>query len=79
VKSRQATTENALVPRHPIQSSGSLSTSHLPNVTVLLPQSADTVNKILDHFRAGRQNMAEFWINLQAKIVHIRYFASPLL
>jgi hypothetical protein len=39
------------------------------------PRSADTVNKILDDFRAGRQNVAEFWINFQGKFVHIRYFA----
>ncbi len=39
------------------------------------PRSADTVNKILDDFRSGRQSVAEFWINFQAKFVHIRYFA----
>jgi len=39
------------------------------------PKSADTVNKILDDFRAGRQNVAEFWINFQSKFVHVRYFA----
>ena len=39
------------------------------------PRSADTVNKILDDFRSGRQNVAEFWINFQNKFVHIRYFA----
>jgi uncharacterized protein len=39
------------------------------------PRSADTVNKILDDFRSGRQNVAEFWINFQGKFVHIRYFA----
>jgi len=39
------------------------------------PRSANTVNKILDDFRAGRQNVAEFWINFQNKFVHIRYFA----
>jgi len=39
------------------------------------PRSADTVNKILDDFRSGRQNVAEFWINFQTKFVHIRYFA----
>ena len=39
------------------------------------PKSADTVNKILDDFRAGRENVAEFWINLQGKFVHVRYFA----
>ena len=32
-------------------------------------------NKILDDFRAGRQNVAEFWINFQGKFVHVRYFA----
>ena len=39
------------------------------------PRSADTVNKILEDFRSGRQNVAEFWINFQGKFVHIRYFA----
>lgn len=39
------------------------------------PRSAETVNKILDDFRAGRQNVAEFWINFHGKFVHIRYFA----
>jgi hypothetical protein len=39
------------------------------------PRSADTVNKILDDFRSGRQNVAQFWINFQKKFVHIRYFA----
>lgn len=39
------------------------------------PRSADTVNEILDDFRSGRQNVAEFWINLRGKFVHIRYFA----
>ena len=39
------------------------------------PRSADTVNKILDDFRSGRQTVAEFWINFQGKFVHIRYFA----
>ena len=39
------------------------------------PRSADTVNKILDDFRSGRQSVAEFWIGFQGKFVHIRYFA----
>lgn len=39
------------------------------------PRSADTVNKILEDFRSGRQNVAEFWIRLRGKFVHIRYFA----
>ncbi len=39
------------------------------------PRSADTVNKILEDFRSGRQNVAEFWIDFHGKFVHIRYFA----
>ncbi len=39
------------------------------------PRSADTVNKILEDFRSGRENVAEFWINFHGKFVHIRYFA----
>lgn len=39
------------------------------------PRSADIVNKILEDFRCGRQNVAEFWINFHGKFVHIRYFA----
>lgn len=39
------------------------------------PRSAGTVNKILEDFRSGRENVAEFWIDFQGKFVHIRYFA----
>ena len=39
------------------------------------PSSVDVVDHILDDFRAGRQNVAEFWINLRGKFVYIRYFA----
>ena len=39
------------------------------------PKSVDTVNSILNDFRAGRENVAEFWINFQGKFVHVRYFA----
>jgi len=39
------------------------------------PRSADVVNQILDDFRSGQQNVAEFWIGFQGKFVHIRYFA----
>jgi len=39
------------------------------------PSSVDVVDRILDDFRAGRQNVAEFWIELRGKFVHIRYFA----
>ncbi|RMF84991.1 MAG: DUF438 domain-containing protein, partial [Planctomycetota bacterium] len=39
------------------------------------PSSVATVERILDDFRAGRQNVAEFWITFQGRFVHIRYFA----
>ena len=39
------------------------------------PHSVHIVNKILDDFRSGRQNKAEFWINLRGKFVHICYYA----
>jgi DUF438 domain-containing protein len=32
------------------------------------------VDQILDDFRAGRRDEAEFWINFQGRFVHIRYF-----
>ena len=39
------------------------------------PQSVHIVEKILEDFRSGRRSSAEFWITLQGKRVHIRYFA----
>ena len=39
------------------------------------PKSVDTVLEILEEFRTGRQNEAEFWINYRGKTIHIRYFA----
>ena len=39
------------------------------------PRSVEVVDRILSDFRAGRQNVAEFWINFHDKFVHIRYFA----
>jgi len=33
------------------------------------------VQKILDDFRAGRQNRAPFWITMGDKFIHIEYFA----
>jgi DUF438 domain-containing protein len=35
----------------------------------------DTVNRIVDSFREGTQDVAEFWINFHGRFVHIRYFA----
>jgi DUF438 domain-containing protein len=39
------------------------------------PSSVHIVDKILDDFKAGSQNVAEFWIELHGRFVHIRYFA----
>lgn len=37
-------------------------------------KSLHKVNKILEDFKAGRRNVAEFWIDFRGKKVHIRYF-----
>ena len=39
------------------------------------PRSVAVVDQILDDFRSGRQDVAEFWINFHGRFVHIRYFA----
>jgi DUF438 domain-containing protein len=39
------------------------------------PKSVHMVQAILDEFRAGKQDTAEFWIEMQGKFLHIRYFA----
>ena len=39
------------------------------------PSSVGVVDRILEDFRAGRQNVAEFWIDFHGKFVHIRYLA----
>jgi uncharacterized protein len=39
------------------------------------PSSVHIVQKILDDFRAGKQDKAEFWITLQGKFIHISYYA----
>lgn len=39
------------------------------------PQSVGRVQQILDDFRAGRRDQAEFWIHFAGRMVHIRYFA----
>ena len=31
--------------------------------------------EIIDAFRTGKKDVAEFWINMFGKFVHIRYFA----
>ncbi len=39
------------------------------------PKSVHIVRRILQDFKDGRRDVAEFWINLQGRFVHIRYFA----
>ena len=39
------------------------------------PKSLDKVLKILDAFKNGTKNEAQFWIKLEDKTIHIRYFA----
>jgi PAS domain S-box-containing protein len=36
--------------------------------------SLDKVQQILDEFRAKKRNAAEFWINLDNRVIYIRYF-----
>ena len=37
------------------------------------PKSIHLVNRILDEFKSGQRDLAEFWINLRGKLVYIRY------
>jgi len=39
------------------------------------PQSVHVVQKILEDFKAGVRDVAEFWIQMGTAFVHIRYFA----
>ena len=39
------------------------------------PGSVHIVNRLLDDFRSGARDVAEFWIQMAGKFVHIRYFA----
>jgi DUF438 domain-containing protein len=39
------------------------------------PSSVDTVDRILDGFRAGKQDRAAFWIEKRGRFVHIEYVA----
>lgn len=38
-------------------------------------KSIHLVNKILDDFKAGVRDRAEFWINLKGRLIYIQYFA----
>jgi DUF438 domain-containing protein len=39
------------------------------------PDSVHRVQRIVDDFRAGTRDTAEFWIQMMGKFIHIRYFA----
>ncbi|NPA36475.1 MAG: DUF438 domain-containing protein [Chlorobi bacterium] len=38
-------------------------------------ESIDVVNRIVDSFRKGEKNVAEFWFNMGPKMIFIQYFA----
>lgn len=38
-------------------------------------KSVHIVNRIIEAFKAGKKDVAEFWITLGGRLVHIRYFA----
>ena len=38
-------------------------------------KSVHIVNKIVEAFKKGRKDSAEFWITMGGRFVHIRYFA----
>ena len=39
------------------------------------PKSVDMVLRIVEEFKAGTKDVAEFWFNFKERIIHIRYFA----
>jgi DUF438 domain-containing protein len=39
------------------------------------PKSVHVVQQIVDAFRSGKKDSADFWINLRGRTVYIRYFA----
>jgi len=39
------------------------------------PKSVHMVLRIVEEFRAGTKDVAEFWFNFKGRIIHIRYFA----
>ncbi|MHA1516632.1 MAG: PAS domain-containing protein [Candidatus Heimdallarchaeaceae archaeon] len=39
------------------------------------PKSLDKVMKIIEAFKTGQKDVAEFWLNMNGKYIHIRYFA----
>jgi DUF438 domain-containing protein len=61
-------TEERLFPRTP----GAIG-RHVKNCHP--PKSVNMVQEILRKFAEGERDVAEFWIQMQAKFIHIRYFA----
>jgi DUF438 domain-containing protein len=61
-------TEERLFPRTP----GAIG-RHVENCHP--PKSIHMVREILEKFSAGDRDVAEFWIEMQGKFIHIRYFA----
>jgi DUF438 domain-containing protein len=39
------------------------------------PKSVGKVLQIVEEFKLGRKDEAEFWINFKERLIHIRYFA----
>lgn len=39
------------------------------------PESVHVVTEIIDDFRAGTRDVADFWIRLKGQLIYIRYFA----
>jgi DUF438 domain-containing protein len=39
------------------------------------PESVHIVNEIVDAFKTGKKDHADFWIQMKEKFIHIRYFA----
>jgi len=39
------------------------------------PESVHIVNEIVESFRTGKKDFAEFWIQMKGRFIHIRYFA----
>lgn len=39
------------------------------------PKSVDKVNAILASFKAGTRDVAEFWLDMRGRKIHVRYFA----
>jgi hypothetical protein len=39
------------------------------------PKSVNVVLRIVEEFRLGTKDVAEFWFNFKGRIIHIRYFA----